>query len=243
MECYLNCGCYPRRCKLGLPPASSAPRVEAGVRENLHFELRGWTQVSVSTTATEPLVVLTEAFGEPIVLLQPDFPARVPLENCMLMTYDQWVWSGYPNFARSIEYPKLKSLGTDGLKKLARVDSWCTSGVPKVMYGVYTREGELGRPVPNRETIDIWMRIGLRGFGSVAGSPKFLSWWKMYYRRLKSPSRASIVSRLWGLPWAWISSRRLFERGPNLSRSPWTVTQQVKLLVAAPDTLFSQTVN
>src|SRR6185312_1131778 len=241
MECYLNCGCYPRRCRLGLPPASFVRPVEAEAQENLRFDLRGWSPVSVSTSAIGPLVVLAEAFEVPIVLLPPSLPLGrqfSTLDKYIVMTYTDWVRSGYPNFARDIEYPNMKPLGTAGLKKLGLADSWFTSADPEVMYGACIRERGLGRRDPSRETIELWLGIGLRGFGLQERSPTPLSWWKMYYRRLRSRNRASIASRLWGLPLAWISFGRFLEKRRGILRSPWTVTQQRLLVISAPDTHF-----
>src|SRR6185312_2383130 len=251
MECYPNCGCSERGCQLGLPPmVKYAPIVVEEELSNDLFRLQGWMPLDLPIVVTGPLVVLTALSEEPLVLV-PQYRFELREEPnpkyYTLLRLEDWAKHGYPNWGAGIDYPKTKSIGSAGLRKLIRAGSWYASGNPIVRKGVYTLGLENGmdnllRPA----TIEERVRHGWDGSWTMTEeerekvkSPQ-LYWSRMFLAQLKWRPLVSVPLRLWAAICLWTNSwkPKKWRKIIPLS-SPLIEMQRARLLITYTDTDFS----
>jgi hypothetical protein len=244
VECYPNCGCEPHPCRLGCPPEMSpAPFAEEEEPENDRFRLQEWRRLQSNIIVTEPLVVLTELYPEPLVVIPRSPWNEISLQSCILMMLEDWIWYGSPSYCADLPFHLRQYIHTGGARKLTRVVSWYTSAMPMVYDAASRHEGFRARRALSLETIARLADRGWVGFPHRwnENSPPErirLSWWRMYLARLRYRGEATLQSRLWApisawMPW-WKSSGFI-----GIARfSPWIATQRQKLLDLYDDTVF-----
>lgn len=244
MGCYSNCGCGPRECRLDLPPEVSVRSVKVEDRWRPRSTLLSWSTVRQNTSATDPHVVLTAAYSEPLVLLQkletPRF-RRSPYATLFAVPLGRWVENGCPNYLDSTHYEKMKPLGTAGLRKLIAADSWYVSGLRLMNIVAFNYEVTAGREIPDPETFERLMETGWDGFTRrhQLEYPKVqLSLWKTLSQQLKWRKPVSSLRVLWDVifRWTFYSKVLVVETSPATSRL--IEMQREKLLSIHRDTDF-----
>lgn len=218
----------------------SVQAVEEEEPESGPFHLRGWTRLLSSINVTEPLVLLAEAFAEPVVVLPFTVQLSQRLVDCTPIPLGVWVRLGCPNSERDTHFPRRTSLLSGGVRKLRLGGSWFTSGIPLVRYAVTRQELEQGA-IPRRSSIDRTMDRGWDGTplpGAIVIPAIPLSWLRIVFRRLKLRWRSTRLLRFWAPIWEWRSWWRFAASEWAVSFSPLIETQRQKLSDLQPDTLF-----
>lgn len=243
--CYENCGCLPDKCLWGLRTVdSSALPVPAVVHARPLFLFGGWMRLPAHLSVTEPLVIITDAYPEPLVLL-PRLSAMTQAafldKRGFVVPFSLWERSGCPNYAHVLYWDAMRLRSTGLWRKLMAADSWYQSAVPMVKIVVYNFV-EADITVPQHMWIETTERLmargwdGLRRIAWLRKEKVRLSWWKTFCRQLVSPKQGSLLQVLWAAisPWTPFWKPRLSQQG-GLFLLPWTGTRVEKLSERFPD--------